>query len=530
MNRLEEMMALVKSLKKDVTTSGVATTTGLNFYYLEQKAKEIYPVFYPLLQSIPRANPMFNGMRVGGTAVNWKALVGIDANGYPAVSEGNRNAYMKFTERDYSSTYKFLGKDTNVSFQAQQTGLGFEDNIALAQVAMLNALLNDEERMVLYGNSGPSGSGGNNGFALGTTPTPVGTNVTTGGAIANATTLTVYCIALTGWGIQLSTAVGLSLPFTRSNADGSQDQINGGTAIISAAATGIVATANTTTHVTMKVAAVVGALGYAWYVGTAAGTANAKFAGITGFPVADINDGVTAASVGSGTSLPYLGVATPQLANASNAIGSFTTDWSYNNLDFDGLLTWTANAASAAQPSYWKDLGGLGLTSNGDGTIKEFEDVADFLWNSYKLTYDKIYLGGNLVNAVSKGIMTAAAGPGAQRITFESNNAGQIVGGSKVVQYRSKYSTTGAAKVVDVVTHPWLPAGVVYFDLINNPYPAAGGAIPSVRRIMSLEDHFSIKWPYRNLRHELGVYCFETIEHYIPFGTASLTGVANKVN
>src|SRR6185437_6811498 len=104
MNISEETLALLKGLRKDTTTAGISIATGLNYFYLEPQAKNIYPVFYPLLASTPRVNPMFNGMRVGGTAVNWKAVVGIDAVGYPAVSEGNRNAYMNITERDYSST------------------------------------------------------------------------------------------------------------------------------------------------------------------------------------------------------------------------------------------------------------------------------------------------------------------------------------------------------------------------------------------------------------------------------------------
>jgi hypothetical protein len=70
----------------------------------------------------------------------------------------------------------------------------------------------------------------------------------------------------------------------------------------------------------------------------------------------------------------------------------------------------------------------------------------------------------------------------------------------------------------------------VLFDLVVNPYPAAGGDIPAVRRIVSLEDHFSIKWPYRKLQHELGVYCFETLEHYIPFGMGLYSGFSNTVN
>src|SRR5579872_504973 len=121
----EEIVALVKGLQKDATTAGISSATGLNFYYLEQQAKNIYPVFYPLLASTPRVNPMFNGMRVGGTGVNWKSIVGIDQGGYPGISEGNRNAFMSMTERNSYSAFKFIGKDNQVSFQAEQTGLGF---------------------------------------------------------------------------------------------------------------------------------------------------------------------------------------------------------------------------------------------------------------------------------------------------------------------------------------------------------------------------------------------------------------------
>src|ERR1700733_9532473 len=141
MNVNAEILALIKSLRKDATTSGISEATGLTFYYLEQQAKNIYPVFYPLLASTQRVNPMFNGMRVGGTAVNWKAITAIDTGGYPALSEGNRNENMNITERNFSAPFKFLGKDIQTSFQAQQMGLGFDDVVSLAQLSLLNALL-----------------------------------------------------------------------------------------------------------------------------------------------------------------------------------------------------------------------------------------------------------------------------------------------------------------------------------------------------------------------------------------------------
>src|SRR5439155_17652090 len=142
------------------------------------------------------------------------------------------------------------------------------------------------------------------------------------------------------------------------------------------------------------------------------------------------------------------------------------------------------------------------------------EAAIDFAWQNYKISFDKIYVGGSMITSVTKAILASSAGgSAAQRIVFQSDEGGQLVGGTKVVQYRSKFANTGRAKVLDVETHPYLPDGCVFFDLVNNPYPAAGNSIPSVRRIMSLEDHFSIKWPYRKLQHELGVYCFETVEN-----------------
>jgi len=527
MNLDASVLQLISELRKDInTTTGINMGTGLNFYFLEPQAKNIYPVFYPLLASIPRRNPMFNGMKVGGLGVNWKAVVAIDTGGYPGVSEGNRNAFMNFSQKDFYAPYKFLGKDVEVSFQAQQTGLGFDDNIAIAQLGQLNALLNGEERMILFGNSGPASAGGTYGFALGTTPTPVAVAVPTEagsngiGTGIPAGDVVVFCVALTAWGGYMATSTGVKLPYIRTNADGSQDRINGGTGQISAGSAAATTTAaDGTVQVTLP-AAVPGAVAYAWYVNsTGATAAGAYFWGTTSYPGALISN---------------LPVTTNQVASAVDPTTSagLTTDNSYNTLDFDGMMTWGFNwSSNPNMPSYWKDFAGGGFTSNGDGTIAEFEAVLDWAWLNYKITFDKIYVGGALINACSRAIISNGSGASAaQRIIFDRDADGSLKGGTKLVEYRSKYSNAGAPKVLPVLTHPWMPDGTVFFHLQNNPYPAAGNSIPGVFQVMSLEDHFSIKWPYRKLQHELGTYCFETLQCYIPFGIAVLTGLANKVN
>jgi hypothetical protein len=509
MNRMTELVELVKSLRKDATTQGISTQTGLNFYYLEPQAKNIYPVFYPLLASIPRVQPMLNGMVVGGTGVNWKAIISIDQGGaqpgYPMISEGNRNAFMEIQEKDYFAAYKYMGKDGEASFQAQQTGLGFDDIIGLEQISLLNALLNDEERTILYGNSGSSG----NGYQLGQTGTPVyASTATTGGSIPASTNCSVYCIALTPWGTRLASATGVQPPFLRTNADGSQDLINGGTAALSAAsAITAVGSGTSTNTISFTVPTGYGDVAYAWYLdstdASTPSTANAYFVGITYVPAITIT-------------------AIPSTSNQKANTAGLTTDNSANSLDYDGLFTWNVNYAQATpSASYYKNLAGANLTSNGDGTIAEFETVLDYAWTNYKATYDRIYLGGTLIDSVTRKILAAGVNNAVTRMYFQTDGAGRIIGGTNAVVYRSKYGP-GQAKQLEIMTHPWLPQGMVYFDTINNPYPAAGNAIPSVRRIVTLEDHFSLKWPYRRLQHEVGAYVFSVLTHYLPFITASL--------
>lgn len=317
----------------------------------------------------------------------------------------------------------------------------------------------------------------------------------------------------------MASSTAVKLPFTRTNADGSQDVINGGTSVISAVSNSVV-TDSTHTSIKASVTPTNGAVAYAWFLSQNASptTANAYLSQIS-------STSATVLTVYSNTNQ----AANAQSSTVSGAAGNLTADHSANSLDFDGLLTWCFNQVGGSSPSYVKDLAGAGFTSNGDGTIAEWEAVADYLWNNYKISIDAIYLGGTLIQAASKAILTSSSGPGAQRIILDRGPKGEITGGQIVSEYNWKYSGTATRKVVPVRPHPWLPQGVVYFDLTTNPYPAAGNAIPAVRRIVSLEDHFSIKWPYRKLQHELGVYAFETLEHYIPFGSAVLTSVSNKV-
>ena len=67
------------------------------------------------------------------------------------------------TTNNYVATYKGIGIETNVDFEAQYAGQNFDDIRALAAQTGLEALMIGEEAMIL---------GGNTSLALGATATP----------------------------------------------------------------------------------------------------------------------------------------------------------------------------------------------------------------------------------------------------------------------------------------------------------------------------------------------------------------------
>jgi hypothetical protein len=523
MSMTADLQNLVKALRKDGPTTGISSSSDLNFYYLEQWAKATYPVFFPLLESTPRVHNEYNGTRVGGPGVNWKQITSLNMPGSASVPEGKRAPYMGMTTKNMYTPFRFLGAENFVTFVAQAEGLGFDDNLRLAQNSELHGLLTQEEKLLLYGNSG-TGAGGN-GYQLGTTPTPTATLTAAATGITGTPTIALFCVALTPYGAVQANTIGVALPSTLTGADSSTFTQNGGTAAISAVSNTVTISAGNRA-VTGAVAAISGAVAYAWYVNsTDTTTANAIFYGVT-----SVNSVVV-------TSLPTVPAASQTLvgsiyyagkANGAGA-GNLTTDNSANPLDPDGILTSAfANAGNTSGfASYVKDLGGAALTGDGTGGIVEFDAAIYSVWKQYKASFNCIYAASNLAQSIVTATQVPGAN-GAQRVTFETDKQGSITAGSFVNGYRSKFSTSLEQKPIPVKYHPYLPDGVVLFDITENPYPAAGTTIPAVRRVVTLEDHFSIKWPYRGLQHEFGVYSFLGFQHYLPWTIAVLTGVKGQ--
>ena len=483
--RLQSLLALEKS----TFTQSMNATSGLTFYDLELGARFLYPVLTPLRNMIPRVS---GG---GGVQAAWRAITAINTSGLRfGVSAANRGGVLAVATQDYTATYKGIGVETSVDFEAQYAGQGFDDIRAIAAKTGLEALMIGEEAMIL---------GGNGSVALGTTPTPTLSDFATGGALAAGTAVSVICVALTLDGLMNATVSGgIQGQITRTNADSTTDTFGGGAARRSTNATITTASDGNATHaVRASVATVSGALGYAWFWGAAGSETLGAVSGINSVLIAAAPVGTqTAASLG-------------------------TNDNSTNALAFDGLLTQAFKPGSGAA-IYTMPAGTAGvgtpLTADGSGGVVEIDTVLRGMWDNYRLSPDTIWVNSQEALNISRKILTGSA-TSAQRFVFDASRDA-VGGGVMVRSYLNRFSMQGG-NVLDIKVHPNLPAGTLLMTTRVLPYPLAG--VGNVIQIRTRQDYYQIEWPLRSRRYEYGVYADEVLQNFFPPSLAVVTNIGN---
>lgn len=526
-------------------SSGVFSSLGYNFYDLRPPVFLLYPVNVPIRNEMARVGRVNAGV---GTAAHWMATRN-PGTPYAGASEGHRVGVRTPDNNQYVAAYKEIGVESDVTFTAEFAGEGFADNLADEHLRGLQALWLQEEGMMLLGNGGANTI--SNGFNLGTPLTPTvaaktlpvtpPNNVAQSPTIAFAgsTSVSVAVVALTGMGYPANgqygylpggptVLTGLTTVFPRQNADGSVDQINGGISAVSAMSS--VATGDTTHVVLAQVnsanlasgsSPLKGAYGYAWYVNTTDASSpllsNAYLYAITRNPWVVI------------TGTPTGSQSAQALINSNP--GAVNTDRSYNPLDFDGLLTWTASGGSNASATggYYVDLQGATLTSGKDGTVNEVETLLETLYISYQTGIDDIWGSPDAVLALQKAIRYS--GTQASGFQFITTRDGQnnLLGGFVVSGYQSRFQTNSptGANVIPIRMHPMIPPGTLFFDVKTNPYPHSRE--PYVRSMLVQRDYYSIEWPLVTRQYTFGTYAHEVLAHNMPWITGVITGIGGFV-
>jgi hypothetical protein len=500
--RSQELLEAVKTAQAkavdDLTKNFVqpgSATTGLQGYDLEAPSKKLYPLLTPMRNRIPR--------RGGGyaTQANWKAITGINVNGQRAgVSEGQRGGVNNHSMADYFAAYRAIGLEKSVTFEADYAARGFEDPKALAVAQTLQALMVEEEKIIL---------GGNTSHALGTTPTPTLAASGSGGTLATQT-LSVICVALglqaywdlagmnngaTNQSFDPVTAQ-VRATITRTNADSSTDTFGSGAAQKSAA--GSVSVTGPTGSATATVATVRGAYAYAWFWGAGG---SERLGALT-----TINSvSITAAANGAA-----------QLASAVTA-----ADGSTSALEFDGLLTMVArpalNAYYLALPT---GTPGVGTTlTAAAGRIVEIDTALAWWFDRYRMQPNEIHMSFRQFQRITN-LVLGSTNPNVQ-FTVDPSSVYNMVAGRNVGKYMSPIT----GEIIDLVVHPNIPPGTMLFN--TTVAPAYVDGVSDIVRIRTRQEYYQIEWPLRTRRYEYGVYADEVLQHFFPPALGVITNIAN---
>jgi hypothetical protein len=458
----------------------VGAIPGLQVYNLAPLAN-LTMIETPLRSLIPRAP----GQK--GTALNWKAITAFNTGKIaPGVAEGKRNAPQDMTTSDRLAGFKGLGHEDDATFESVYAMRGVVDPRSLGRSNILKSLMMDEERIDL---------GGNNSLALGVPSAPAGTarNATTseGSTLPGGTYLCrVVALTLDG-GYYASLADGVATVIPRLNADGSSDNIAGGSSNKSPASTGVAATAGQA--IVWKVTPVRGAAYYAWYTGIGAG--NERLTAITGT-----------------ATFTQLSAADPgaQLATA------ITADNSRDTLVWDGILTQIAYPGNEA---YYTDLLNTGLEADKVGNIHQLMAASRHLWDNGRWRITDYIMSLGTAMYITKIVFEADS-----NVTAISRNVGNSeLGGLSIGGVVGSILDPISKRSIPVRVHPEMPDGKILGTSFSMPRPIKGISSPWVKALR--QEYYSIDWPLQTRKHEMGVYMDGALIGNVPAGSFVIDGI-----
>jgi hypothetical protein len=487
-----ETLALVKDAlaNGDMMAKTITTQTGLVAYDLQPSAKNLYPAATPIRNVLPRVG---GGT---GTATNWRQVNAIIGSGWDAmgwVPEGQRSGRMSYSTSTRSASYATVGEEDSVTFEAVSAAQGFEDVQAVATMRLLQKMMLKEENAFL---------GGNGSLQLGTAAAPA-LSVGGSGATLPAATYSVIVVALTYEGYRNSSiAAGVATSKSITGADGNSFTLNGGSSAPSANATQAVTLGQV---LSASVTPIVGALGYAWYVGTAG---SERLQAIT-----SINSATFSAPLNA----------------SSQAATAITADCSANSgLAYDGLLTSALKSSSGAYVNYLATgTAGTGttLTSSGRGSVNEIDLMLEKMWDLYQVSPTVLYVNSQEQRGITNKVLSSSSAP-LLRYTTDGQDPFAIVANGVVEYYYNPFALDGGYKI-PVKIHPFVPPGTIIGWAENLPAQYQSSNVPNVAEVKTRRDYYRMDWPLKTRAYEFGVYAEEVLAVYAPFAMGVIANIAN---
>ena len=483
-NAISAQRLAMQDIQKDISLTSPLSTSFAAFD-LEAPAKLLTPRPTPLRNRIPRKKGV-------GTSHRVKRITGYTGTGtggqgqiWPGVSETTTTAFgsinfergpkISYTADDIVLPYNRYSLSDSVSFDANFSGLGYQDLRQLSSTSTLYATMLMEERMMLMGRGTATGyAGALNGGSAPSAATVAG--ATAAGSV---------------------TAIAANTYYVYYTADAGISSTGFGESIVSG-----VASATTTSGQMLTVTiptAITGALGYNIYVGTTTGAANAYYQGRTTGTVFTVGGAATSTTGNQGP-----------LKTTGSVASRAAADTSAYATGYDGILPTLLGSSSG----YINNIAGSFSNTN-PGT--EFQSVFAGLYNSVKADPDAILINGSDRKQLSDSIKGAANANYRLNITQDETTGavlGSVVGG--IVN-----EVTG--KSVDLIVHPWLPQGVA--PVISWTLPIPDTEVSDVWSNYLVQDYMGIQWPVTQFAYEFSTYFRGTFFCTAPAWNGIVSGI-----
>ena len=493
----QESLELLKgALAKpnDALAKSISTSSGLLAFDLQAPAKNLYPFVTPIRNVMPRV--------AGGTgaAVNWRQVNAIIGSGFDAmgwVPEGQRSGQMSYSTSNKSATYVTIGEEDAATFEAISAGREFEDIQARMTFRLLQKMMLKEEMAILAGNAS---------LSLGTPPTPT-LSASGSGATLPTATYYVKVVGLTLEGYQNSSvAKSVATSMTVTGADGKSYMLSGGSSNISAEASQAVTIGQT---LFCSVAAIQGAVGYAWYVSSASGTETLQ-------AITTINSLAISAPLSTGN----------QSQTAITADNSANSGYAY-----DGLLTTALKVGSNAYVNIMPTGAagqGTPLTASGRGSVVEIDTMFQKMWDNFELSPTVLYVNSQELKNITSKVLSNASGPLLRYDSPADGSQGEYqMTASGVVQfYYNPFAIEGGLRI-PIKIHPRVPPGTIIGWAENLPIQYQSNEVPNVAEVKVRQDYYQIDWPIVTRQRQVGVYAEEVLAVYAPFAMGVISNIGN---
>jgi hypothetical protein len=477
----------MQDIQKEITLTSPLSSSFAAFD-LEAPAKLLTPRPTPLRNRIPRKKGI-------GTSHRVKRILGYTGTGtggqgqiWPGISENTQNNFagggstplelirgpqISYTADDLILPYNSYSLSDQVSFDANFSGMGYEDLRQLSSTSTLYATMLMEERMMLMARGTASGYSG---------------------AIAAPTALVASSPAATG----SQTALAAATYYVYITADAGISANGFGESIVSAVASETVASGDV---LSVSFTGSVGALGYNVYVGTATGTANCKLVGTVKGATTVIVQGASA------TNLPANNFA---FSTSGAAASRANADTSAYATGYDGILptvlgpnTGFNNAINAA------------FSTSNPGV--EFQTVFANLYQNVKGDPDVVLMNGNDRKQLSDAIKGGSTAN--YRLVINNPGADGTTYGSIVTGLQNE--VTG--KAVDIMVHPWLNSGVA--PVLSWTLPIPDTQVSDVWANFLVQDYMGIQWPVTQFTYDFSTYFRGTFFCTAPAWNGAVSGI-----